>query len=370
MFGVRIAALLLGAAMPFTALAQMTSYRYHGPIPMMHNLPVGETPGWATPNATWFNLEIGYSSIWNHQASFTDTRNSNIYTFFADYEQATAFAEIGQAFGDTLSVAVEFPYTNHNGGFTDDFVDQFHTWIGSDRFMRDESAKFGNHFVLQKNGVDLLTSEHAEGMGSIKAKIKLWLLQWRGTSVGSCDCGFSISGQAKFPTQRRDHGLSSGSNDYSGLAHLGVPIGSYSGIWATAAVTKLGTNEVLKDWPINTWQQMYELTMNLGLGENLGLLLQARAESPLMEKKYLSFNYTQSDPQLALEERVASGYNSLVEWRGSQTIGIRWRWSAGNEINFIFTEDWGIGTQDQSGDGLYINNAPDFQFATQWHFVF
>lgn len=354
--------------MPYFAFAQMTSYHYMGPIAAMHALPVGETPGWTSSN--WLNLELSYSSVFNHEASFTDTRNNNVYKLFADYEQAIAIAEIGHAFGDTLAFSMEIPYINHNGGFTDDFVDQFHVWIGSDRFMRDTSPKFGNHLVIQKNGVDQITTEHAEGVANLKAKMKLWLLRWRSKTPGACDCGFAISGQAKFPTQTRDHGLTSGSNDYSGLVHLGIPIFDQSGIWATAAVTKLGTNETFSEWPMRTWQQMYELTMNFGVGSNWGIILQFRAESPLFEKRYLSFNYTETEPRMKLEEQVSSSWNSMVEWRGSEAFGWRYHWGGGNEANFVFIEDWGIGDQDQSGDGLYINDAPDFQFMTQLHFVF
>src|ERR1035437_9104015 len=105
------AGLLFLAVLPISASAELTSYHFMGPIAMMHDLPVGETPGWSSP--TWFNLEIGTSNVWNHQASMTDTRNGNIYTIFADFEQETAVAEIGQALSPSLAFAVEVPYTNH-----------------------------------------------------------------------------------------------------------------------------------------------------------------------------------------------------------------------------------------------------------------
>jgi hypothetical protein len=115
---------------------------------------------------------------------------------------------------------------------------------------------------------------------------------------------------------------------------------------------------------------MYELNMNLGVSDHFGLIMTARLESPLFDRRYLDFNYTETDPQAQVNELVSSAWNSLVEWRGSQGIGVRWHWGGGNEIGFMFIEDWGIGSQDQSGDGLYINDAPDFQIMTQWHFVF
>ncbi len=98
--------------------------------------------------------------------------------------------------------------------------------------------------------------------------------------------------------------------------------------------------------------------------------MSARAESPLFNKQYLDYVYTQTGEQEQLEERVASAWNSLVEWRGSENIGIKYSWGKGSSINFAFVEDWGIGSEDQASDGLYVNNAPDFQFMTQWHFNF
>jgi hypothetical protein len=345
-----------------------TSYHFLGPVSGMYDLPVGESAGWSS--STWFNLELTAGSIWNHGAHFTDTRNHNDYYLFADYEQETAVAEIGQALTQNIAVAVEVPYVNHNGGFMDDFVDQFHTFIQSDRFMRDSNPKFGNHMVVQTNGVNQLSSEHAEGAGNMKAKLKYWMYHLNSPTPGACDCGLAVSGQVKFPLQSRLHGLTSGQNDYSGLIHLGIPFASNSGIMTTAAFTKLGRNDTFQDWPMRTWQQMYELDLHLGLGKSWSVILQARAESPLFNKQYLNFTYTTTDDQEMLEERVASGWNSLVEWRGNEDIRFRYSWGKGSYWDFGFVEDWGIGSEDQATDGLYVNNAPDFQFMTTMHFSF
>ena len=62
----------------------------------------------------------------------------------------------------------------------------------------------------------------------------------------------------------------------------------------TAAFTRLGPNETFVDWPRRDWQQMYELGLNLGLDPHWSIILQARAESPLFNKEYLSFQYQQT----------------------------------------------------------------------------
>ncbi|MBI2750882.1 MAG: hypothetical protein HYX43_16565, partial [Burkholderiales bacterium] len=226
--------------------------------------------------------------------------------------------ELGQALSPRFAIAVEAPYINHNGGFMDDAVDQFHQFIYSDRFLRDQNPKFGNHFVIQTNGVDRLKSEHAQGVGNLKAKLKYWFGQWKSPSPGSCDCGIAVSVQAKFPMQTRDNGLSSGMNDYSGLLHLGVPINSYSGAWATAAFTKLGANPIFAGWPRREWLQMYELTLIMALGPHLAILLQGRSESPLFSKKDLYFNYTTSGADSQAKERTASAWNSITRVKTSR----------------------------------------------------
>jgi hypothetical protein len=84
----------------------------------------------------------------------------------------------------------------------------------------------------------------------------------------------------------------------------------------------------------------------------------------------MDFNYTQTEDDSMKAERIASGWNSLTAWRGSQILGARYRWGMGNFINFMIVEDWGTGDRDSRADWLYVNNAPDVAFVSQWHFVF
>lgn len=359
---------MVGLIFTVAVNAEPPSYHFANPVGMMYDLPVGEVPGWSSK--AWVNLELSASNIWNRQFTMTDIRNGNTYTYFADYEQETAIADVGFEIHKDWALSFEIPYANHNGGFMDDAVDRFHQAIGSDRFLRDSNPKFGNHFLVQTNGVNTLATEHAEGVGNIKAKLKYWAWHLNSPSPGTCECGLAFSAQAKFPMQTREHGLTSGHNDYSGLIHLGVPFGSYSGAWATAAFTKLGANDTFAEWPRRDWQQMYEISLDLGTGPNFGIIFTFRNESPLFEAHQLSFNHTTTNADDALEEEMTSGYGALVHWRGSEDIGVRWRWGKGSQINFMFVEDWNIGNYNHDADGLYINNAPDYEFVTQLHFTF
>jgi hypothetical protein len=351
-----------------SAAADFLSYRNANPVGWMHLLPVGETPGWGS--RAWIDIEVQQANVWNMEFSMTDRRNGDVYTYKADFEQTSAIANIGFQLFPTLAFSVEVPYADRNGGFLDDFIDQFHQVIGSDRFLRNFGPKYGNAFVVQTNGEDRLPSTHGDGLGGFKLKLKWWFLQWHSPTPGACDCGLALSAQVKFPNGSKAHDLTSGSNDYSGLVHFGFPINSGSAFWATAGVTKMGRNDIFAGWPTRSWQQMYESVLDIGFTKVFGLILQARAESPLFDAAYLDFNYTTDDEDGRIEERMASGFNSLVRWRGSEAGGFRWRWGKGSQINLLIIEDWGLGTWDERSDKLYVNNAPDVAFITQWHFLF
>lgn len=363
---------LLGLSLIFTVLrpahAELTSWHNANPVGWMYALPVGEAPGWSAP--TWFNMEIGQANIWNKQFDFTDRRTGDTYGYKADFEQSTVVIDTGFQLNSWLAFTLEIPYANRNGGFLDDFIDQFHSFARTDRFLREYSGKYGNDFVIERNGQSTITSDHGEGVANLKGKLKAWLLKWRSPTPGVCDCGLSVSFQAKVPTRSRMTGLTSGKTDFSTLVHLGAPIRTYSGVWFTGAVSQLGYNDTFKGWPQRQWQQMYELSLDVGFTAHWGAVLQARTESPLFEQKYLSYNYMYSDPEGQAAERIASGWNALTEWRGSETIGVRYLWGQGNRVNFLFMEDWGLGDRDHIGSWNYVNDAPDVAFITQWQFKF
>ncbi len=348
--------------------AHRTSFRNAHPVGWMHLTPVGETPGWSEDQ--WLNLELNHANIWNMNFEMIDERTGDIYGYEADFEQSSTILEMGWALTKDFAFGLEVPYANRNGGFMDEFIDQFHLVIGSDRFLRHLNDDFDNHFSVKKNGEEQLDSRYGQGVGSYKVKMKWWPLKWRSPTPGVCDCGFAVSAQGKFPVQKRGLGLSSGGQDFSGLAHLGMPIKHYSGLWMTAAITKVGRNKTFDGWPQRRWLQMYEISLDIGLSRNFGVILQARAESPFFSREHLDFVYTHADHDARLAERIASGWNSLVEWRGSESIGVRWRWGKGSQINFMLVEDWGLGDKDERDDFLYVNNAPDVAFISQWHFVF
>lgn len=350
------------------AHAQKPSYHLANPVGWMYQLPKGEQPGWA--KSFWFNFEANHASIWNSNFSMTDRRTGDVYTYKADFEQTSAIINVGGAVTNRLAFSLEIPYLNRNGGFLDGFIDQFHDLIGSSRFLRNVHRMNQNSYVIQKNGVNALASEHGEGVAALVPKVKYWVWKKQSPKPGACDCGLAVGAQAKFPTRSRRSGLTNGSPDFAGAVYLGVPINRESGIWVTGAFTKLGANENFSGWPLRKWAQMYEVAMDIGISGGFGWILGGRLESPLMEKQYLSFNYTTTLEENQRLERMASAWNSFTQWRGSQSFGPRWRWPNGNEINLLILEDWGVGRCDNPKDWTYSNNAPDVSFVSQLNIHF
>ena len=92
--------------------------------------------------------------------------------------------------------------------------------------------------------------------------------------------------------------------------------------------------------------------------------MSARAESPFLDVKKLEYYDTSTDPQIVARNRSASGWNSLVRWRGTNSLGVSYRTQNGNQLQFQMVEDWGIGPYDASDD-IYSNGAPDVNFVLQ-----
>lgn len=351
-----------------TANATRTSYHVPHPIGWMHALPAGETPGWH--ENYWLNFELSHANIWNNEFTAKRNETGRELKYEADFEQSSFILELGKKASEQFMFGIEVPFASRGGGFLDDFIDQFHVLIGSDRFLRPENADFDRSLKIETDDKSQLNSSNLSAVGNVKLKAKWWPWQWTSEQPGACDCGFAISGQVKIPVANGRSGQSSGGFDYSLLAHLGAPFGEQSGVWFTAGFSYLSTNTALSDWPRRKWAQMYELSFDFGITDHWGFVLQGRLESPIMDKGSLAFEYTETDRLAMAKERVASGWNSLVYWRGTQSFGIRWRSFFGTQVSLLMIEDWNYGNPDYRSDHVYVTNAPDVAFVTQVHASF
>ncbi len=347
----------------FASADSPPSYRQQHPLAWMHDLPTGELPGWNRD--TWFNFEYSNGNVWNAPLTMTDTKNNNTYEYTADFEQNNFVLEFGGAVTKTFGASLEVPFSERTGGIFDDAIDDFHLLIGGFRFNRQRHAARRDTFSVKTNDVEYYTRGHlGDGVGNLKLKLKWWFLQTRGFDEGSCPCGISVSSQTKFPVQDSHYSNTNGGIDQTLLLHMGAPMFNSSGVWFTAGYTFLSAMESMKAWPRNHSIQMYELNVDFGISEGWGLILSARAESPFLDRDRLAYYDTEQNPRRWAENRVASGWNSLVYWRGSESLGFRYRSMAGNQWQFSIVEDWGIGSHDSS-DGRYTNDAPDVNFVLQ-----
>lgn len=350
-----------------TSSAAPTTYRQPHPLAWMHGLPTGEMPGWN--ENFWFDLEFSLANVWNAPHTMIDKRNGNTLEYFADYEQATAIMELGWAIYPRLSFAIELPYAYRDGGELDNIIDDFHILIGNRRFNRQFYDYNVYNYSVKTNGTDYYNDEPLRGLANVKAKFKFWLLKWMGREKGSCPCGVSLSAQAKVPTQDTKFAGTTGNPDYYYLLHIGVPLFQSSAMWFTSAYSYLSENPAIKDWPVNRRYFMYEAAFDFALTKKVGILLFGRAESPFLDRKDLSYEDPSPSPTIVARNRAASGWNSLVYWRGSNGLGLRYRMSPSSQINLLFAEDWGIGDNDAS-DEVYSNGAPDANFVMQAKFDF
>jgi hypothetical protein len=350
------------------ARAEFTSVHNAHPLGWTHQSPVGETPGWT--NRAWLNLEINQANVWNKEADFVNLDTGRTQTVEADFEQSSAIVDFGFALSPRWALSFEVPYANRNGGFMDATIDQFHLLIGSTRFLRNRFGEFGNHFILEDGGEDRVSVPRAEGVGSVRVKLKRWLWEWRGGGPGACECGFAVSTQVKIPLGPANQGLSSGHVDGSVLAHLGAPIGRASGVWLTAGYSRLGDNQTWAGWPRRRDQRLLELSADFAVYNTFGLVLQVRTESPLMNVNALRFEALSTDSVMVKYERLSTAWNALTYWRSTEAFGVRWRWGRGQQINLLATEDFGTGNRDELGNAFYSNNAPDFALVSQFHLVF
>lgn len=345
----------------FSAHAQMKSPHLSHPVAWMYFLPVGESPGWKKNQYT--NIEFSQSNVFNRKSQFTNLRTGESIEYEADFEQSSLILEGGMSPTENLMISLEVPISYRGGGLFDHSIDEFHKLIQSDRFMRHTYDTGRSQFNIYSDGGQRLRTSYFSGiLTTTKSKIKYRMIPWEE------EYGLSVSAQLKTSLGAKS-GFNSGGTDLSFLVHAGMPLWKQSGLWFTSGFTKISPNPMFYDWSTREWLQMYELTLDLALNDRWGLLGFYRMESPLFNAGEFEFQYTASGNKARTEERAASGWNSLMYWRGSQGMGTRYRWSGGDQLNLMMLEDWGYGGYDRRQSFFYINNAPDVAFVLQLQYT-
>lgn len=350
-----VIAVLLGCLGAF-AKGPMSTH----PISWMHQLPVGEAPGWDSKYWTQFNLSK--SNVWNAPLTFTNKKTGQELSYQADYEQDNYVLEAGMAFNSTWAMTVQAPYASRHGGSLDSTIDSFHKSNGFNRYSRHLYPSNRSVFRVSTNGFSQVSSDSASGFSSVKLKLKYWPIK-----IGNpknCPCGLGSSFQVKVPVDQSRDGLSSGGYDFSLLGHGAVPFWSYSSVGLTSGLTYAAENKIFEGWPRNTLLQLYQLDTEFGFTRSFGLFTQVRAESPFMKRQDLDVIEGQNVKHNR-QARVAGGYSGLVGWRFHLTFGTRIDFSRDVKLLAYVTEDMGPPQVDDSGRVVREHNAPDILLGTQ-----
>lgn len=339
--------------------SQTLTARPTHPLDWQHMLPTGESPGWRSDS--WVEFEAIEANYWAATATFRNKKTNKELTFTADYEQTSVFVELGKALSKKFAVAIEVPYAGRSEGTTTDrIINDFHELLHFDDFGRTLHPYGQKIFETSTNGVRRGPYEAPSGFGNIKLKLKYWPIQWKRNT------GLGFSFQVKVPTENEQKGMTSGYFDYSGLMNAAFPMGAKSTFYTTLGVTYAEKNWMFNDWPRNKFLYLIDFTFDVGISEKWGVILDFSFRSPFMKRKDIEIEYSTSTAKEQAYEKLASGYNSLVEYRGSQMIGVRRNFGKNNVWLAYFLEDWGPGDRDNNHDMVYSSGQPDFGIGTKF----
>lgn len=359
LFGSFVVMLILVSS--FEVYAQALSARQTHPIAWQHMLPSGEAPGWIAPS--WVEFDVVNGNHWAAPTTFLNKKNGKTLTLTADYEQTSIFVEMGKSLSKNWAIALEVPYAaRHEGKTSDRVIDKFHEFFDFDNFGRPLYPYGQKIFETTVDGDRRGPHEAPSGAGNLKLKLKYWPVQW------SRNTGFGVSAQIKAPIEDEQKGMTSGGYDYSLLLHLAFPLGDQSGVYTTLGATHAPDNWMFKDWPRRESHWMIDTLFDIGISEKWGVILDFAFYSPLMKKKDLDIQYEQTTDKGKIMEKIASAYNSLVEFRGQQMVGLRRKFGKDNFWMFYFLEDWGPGDKDHNNDSVYSTGQPDFALGFKIHY--
>ncbi len=350
------------------------SFRTTNPISWMHHLPTGDFPGWK--GRFWFNYELGFTNIWNAPAKFKNEETEKIIEYEMDYEQLTQIFVLGFEVSSTFAIEFELPYQNRFGGTLDPLIDGFHQLIRTTRMLRDQYPENKKQMSIKVDGTELIDDSYKAGFSNYKVGFKYWPFQIKSRSQNQNPGGLSFGYQYKIPAIGNQTGLSSGTSDQSVLLYLSTPIGKKSSIGVTGAMTWLGANRLLKEFPRQDIVRMYELDADLYFSQRWSFIFNLRLESPFMDQKKMRYIHpseeTESiaDEKVILYDRLGTAWNSFVRWRTTWVLGFQWGWSEKSLFRFLFLEDTGFGVVDSLGEPTHSTNSPDVGVLIQALFHF
>jgi hypothetical protein len=331
----------------------------------MHDLPTGESPGWAS--RFWANLSVSEGNVWNAPTTVRRKDNGQNLFYFADFEQTTLAANIGIQLAPDFAFALDIPVVMRSGGIMDHIIDEFHQMIKVHRFNREAYGFDESHFNVATNGQSSLSAGEVGGVSHVKGKIKYWPIKWG----KDCACGLGMSVQLKAPLGGVEQGLDSGGWDSSFLAHIGIPLHGDGAVYITAGATWVPQNRAFYDWPRNQVLYMTEWAFDLPISQRWAITVWDRLESPLIKRTAVDISYQTRTPGDQLDELISSGWDALVMWRNYVSVGVRYQAAPNQTWYFEMVEDVGLGRgADGTDDINYANGAPDILFDLRFSYAF
>lgn len=272
-------------------------------------------------------------SVQAHVANNSTDASNNVEQLVLDGETHRFMLIFRQGLGNGYEWGVELPYLSHNGGFMDDFIEDWHRTFGLPQGNRLNTPPNQINYRYARNGVELVNvSRSAKGVGDVRLTAATQL------SDGLRESTVALRGSLKIPTGDSADLLGSGSTDLAlwlsvaPRANTDDPWRGYGG----GGLLLLTDGDVLPNQKRN-----YVAFGNIGLSYRMTSSLTLYAQIDAHSAFYKDSDFRQLD---------ANAFQGL--------LGALWEFNPGKSVGFSISED------------LTVGASPDFVFNLSMSFSF
>ena len=189
-------------------------------------------------------------------------------SIFIDGESTYATFTLRRGLGNGWAGGVAVPVVNHDGGFLDGIIDDWHDLWGLDSFNREGFAEDQLAYRYVRGGVTRVeVDESVTGIGDIRLQLGKQLLD---TDDGAASAWL----QLKLPTGDADELTGSGATDLSARVQGSTRVGAHTTLYGGAGIAYLGEGDLLpemqEDWAASltaglSWQRWSRVALKLQL---------------------------------------------------------------------------------------------------------
>lgn len=197
-------------------------------------------------------------------------------SIFLDGESTFAIVNLRRGFGNGWAGGVEIPVVNHDGGFLDGIIDDWHDLWGLDEFSRDEYPEDQLTYRYVRDGATRAeVDDSVTGLGDIRLHLGKQLLDEDGSRA-------SAWVQLKLPTGDAEDLTGSGAVDVAARIQGSRRVGQYTTLYGGAGLAWLGEGDLLPEM-----QENFAGSLTAGLSwqrwERVALKLQFDAQTALYD---------------------------------------------------------------------------------------